>query len=148
MISPQTVQEIEQIMFRYSFAMDTRQWDRMNAVFLPDAHIILGGHVHSSRDAGVGAIRGFIECCSHTHHVNTNILVLEATEDQIRTISNFRAFHRGRGARADEVLECMGTYTDVFRQGADGWRIAERQEESPVVIGDMEQFFSDFQPAA
>lgn len=148
MISSEIYQAIEQVIYRYSFAMDTRRWEEMDRVFLDDARIYLEDQLYPSRAAGVDAIRGFIECCSQTHHMNCNIMIESATAETVRTVSGFRAWHRGRGARAEEVLECMGTYVDEFRHTAAGWRIAERREASPIAIGDIAAFFSDLVPPA
>ncbi len=141
-----TLEQIEQVIFRYSLAMDRRAWKDMDDVFVPDARIVMEDMVFPSRETGVAAIQGFIERCSQTHHVNSNILIRSVEGNDVRTVTNFRAWHRGRDARADEILECLGTYEDVFRHTPQGWRIVERIESSPIVIGSIETFFSDVAP--
>ena len=60
MIAPEILQEIEQIIYRYSFAMDTGQWQEMSKVFTPDGRIILGDRPYSWAD-GVSLLRSFME---------------------------------------------------------------------------------------
>jgi ketosteroid isomerase-like protein len=132
------------VIFRYSRAMDACDWALMDQVFTEDAEIAMGEIRFAGRAAGVEAIRACIECCSATHHMNSNILV-EFEADGARVVSNFRAWHKGVGARAGEVFEAMGTYTDSFVRTAEGWRIAVREEASPIVLGDPE-FFATVAP--
>jgi hypothetical protein len=130
---------ISQVLYRYSHAMDTGNWALMDDVFLPEALIVLGDMQFRDRSSGVAAIRAFIECCSQTHHMNSNI-VAEINGDHGQVRNYFRAWHRGRDARAAEILEAMGTYDDDFRRTADGWRILKRVEASPIMLGDMSFF--------
>lgn len=143
MISADDWFEIAQVTYRYSHAMDARRWELMDDVFLPDATIVLGDDTVEGRDNGVAAIRSFIETCSATHHVNSNLLVLDAREDRVTATCNFHAWHKGAGPTADQVLECLGTYVDEFVRTADGWRISRREEAvTGITQGDIERFFA------
>jgi SnoaL-like domain len=130
---------IGQVIYRYSHAMDTKNWALMDSVFLPDAQIVLGDMVFADRARGVAAIRAFIECCSLTHHMNSNITAT-ITADRAHVRNYFRASHKGVGPQAEQVLEAMGTYDDEFVRTSEGWRIARRVEASPIMLGDMSIF--------
>jgi len=130
---------ISRVICLYSLAMDSRDWVLMDEVFTEDAEIAMGETRFHGRAAGVAAIRACIECCSLTHHMNSNLLV-DFEAGGARALSNFRAWHKGVGERADEVFEAMGTYADRFVRTAQGWRIARRDEASPIVLGDMAFF--------
>ena len=123
----------------YSRAMDTRHFELMEQVFTPQAVIVLGAMQFRSRERGVAAIRACIDCCSLTHHMNSNIEAqIEGDRAEVR--SCFRAWHQGWGAHAHEIFEALGTYEDRFVRSAAGWRIAQRVESSPVLLGRMSFF--------
>ena len=73
MSNVEATSEIAAIIYRYSTAMDTRQWHLMDDVFTPDVIGDLGGPACSGRDETVRFIRAAIECCERTHHMNSNI---------------------------------------------------------------------------
>lgn len=132
---------ISEVIYRYSLAMDDRNWALMDSVFLPDAEIAMGDILFHGATDGIEAIRACIECCSVTHHLNGNIIVAfekDGAAAQVR--SAFRAWHRGIGEKSDTTFEAMGSYTDRFVRTDAGWRIAVRHEQSPVAIGAADLF--------
>jgi ketosteroid isomerase-like protein len=131
---------ISDVINRYSLAMDSGDWSLMDRVFTPDATISLNGTPFVGRATAVGAIRIFIQCCSLAHHMNSNVVIRSQDGDAASVISNFRAWHRGKGDRAGETFETLGTYADSFVRTAQGWRIARRDESSPIVFGDYSFF--------
>ncbi len=142
MITAADYADIQQTCYRYSYAMDARRWELMNDVFLPDALIIMNGREFRGRAAGVGEIREFIECCSVTHHMNTNLLILESSPDRAHSVLYFQAWHRGSGEHSGATVEHQGTYTDDFQRTSAGWRIAKRDEKAPIEIGDFRKVFA------
>ena len=132
--------DIAAVIYRYSLALDTRDWALMDEVFLSDAEIHLGETIFLGRERGVAAIRACIECCSVTHHMNSNVLAT-IDGDRAKVCANFRAWHRGREARSAETFEAMGHYFDDFVRSPQGWRIAKRVELGPIMLGDL-NFFS------
>jgi len=136
---PGDIAAIAAVIHRYSQAMDYRDWALMDDVFLPDAEIAMGEVRFFGRAAGVEAIRACIECCSVTHHMNSNIVA--AFDGDTAVVRNqFRAWHRGIGEKADQVFEGMGSYADRFVKTPVGWRIALREEQCPVSIGATDLF--------
>jgi ketosteroid isomerase-like protein len=137
------VVEISSVLARYSRAMDARQWHLMDDVFTDDATQEMGGLLLArGRKQIVDTIRAAIECCSHTHHMNSNIDA-SIDGDTAHVVSNFRAWHRGSGTRSDVTYEAMGTYTDEFVRTAAGWRIRGRIEDNPIEIGSADEIFAD-----
>ena len=109
----EAMSEIAAIIYRYSTAMDTRQWHLMDDVFTPDAIGDLGGLVCNGRGETVRFIRAAIECCERTHHMNSNIEAV-VTGSSARVSSRFSAWHTGKDKTRDEVFLALGTYTDEF----------------------------------
>lgn len=135
--------EIAAVIHRYSRAMDCREWELMDEVFVEDATASMNDAMFlRGREAIVALIRAAIECCSITHHMNSNIeAVIEGDTARVRNL--FRAWHRGRDARAQLVFEALGSYEDEFVRTPDGWRIRHRAERSPIELGDQAEFFAE-----
>jgi hypothetical protein len=142
--------QICEVLYRYSDAMDRRDWPLMDGVFTADATAHIGGYLFpKGRDVIVATIRAAIECCSVTHHMNTNVQA-QIDGDRAHVRHRFLAWHRGRGACADTTYLTLGTYTDEFVRTPEGWRIRHRQERNPVEIwgganapGDQQTFFAE-----
>lgn len=139
--------EISAVIARYSTAMDERQWHLMDDVFLEDATVNMNGQMFcNGRAKIVHLIRTAIECCSITHHMNSNIEVT-FSGDTARVVNKFRAWHRGKGPREHLVFEALGDYTDDFVRTPHGWRIRHRAERSLIDIGaSQEEFFAEAMP--
>jgi ketosteroid isomerase-like protein len=143
----EAVGEITAIIYRYSTAMDTRQWQLMDEVFTADAVGDMGGLICNGRTEAVTFIRTAIECCAKTHHMNSNIETV-VTGDTARVHSKFSAWHRGKNGTKDSVLLALGTYTDDFVRTSAGWRIKRRAEQPQMEVwidasrpGNMSEFF-------
>lgn len=142
--------EISAVIYRYSTAMDERQWQLMDDVFIEDAAVDMGGYLFPrGRAQIVHTIRAAIECCASTHHMNSNIEAGIAG-DTARVTNKFRAWHRGKGTHQRVVFEALGNYSDEFVRTPAGWRIKHRTERSPIEIlsdstkfGGIESFFAD-----
>jgi hypothetical protein len=134
MINPRDLAEIMQVLSRYSMAMDLRRWELMDEVFLPDAEIVMNGAVLKPSYRGIAVIRNAIEFCSYTQHLNGTTLV-EKAGDRVIVTTNVRAWHRG-GENDGKSYEAIGRYVDLFVLTPKGWRIARRDEQIPIFIGD------------
>lgn len=134
---------ITEVINRYSTAMDSGQWPLMDDVFVEEGTVDMNGAMFCrGRDQIVHLIRTAIECCSITHHMNSNIEAV-VDGDTARVSSKFRAWHRGRGAREHLTFEALGYYDDDFVRTPSGWRIQHRAEKSPIEFGDQLEFFAE-----
>jgi hypothetical protein len=138
MLSADDHVQITQVLNRYSMAMDLRRWELMDEVFLPEGEVVMNGTVLKPSRRGVAVIREFIERCSYTHHINSTTLV-EVIGGEVVVTTNVRAWHRG-GATDETVLEAIGRYVDRFVRTPQGWRIARREENVPIFLGDNSLF--------
>lgn len=134
---------IAEVINRYSTSMDSRQWDLMDDVFLDNATVDMNDAMFCrGRTQILHLIRTAIECCSITHHMNSNIEAV-VDGDTARVTSKFRAWHRGRGVREHLTFEALGYYHDEFLRTPEGWRIQHRAERSPIEFGDQLEFFAE-----
>jgi len=140
--------EIAAVIYRYSAAMDTNQWQLMDYVFTEDATADMGGFLFPvGRAHIVATIRAAIECCSLTHHMNRNIDIA-FDGDKARVTNRFQAWHKGKGETGNITYEALGTYTDDFVRTPAGWRIKHRMERNPIEVwgemkpGSQEMFFA------
>ena len=134
---------IAAVIHRYSRAMDCREWQLMEQVFVEDATATFNDTTFlRGRAQVVGLIRAAIECCSITHHMNTNIeAVIEGDTARVRNL--FRAWHRGAAERTHISFEALGSYEDEFVRTRAGWRIRHRAERSPIEFGDGAALFGE-----
>jgi hypothetical protein len=138
MLSADDHAEILQVLAKYCAAIDLRRWALMDEVFLPDADIYMNGELLKPAARGVAVIRDSIECCSFTQHLIGSTLV-ETDGERVTVTTQVRAWHRG-GEGDKLVIEAMGHYRDRFVCAPQGWRIARREENVPVMMGDMPLF--------
>jgi hypothetical protein len=124
--------EIQDLLTSYSHAIDSRNWDALDAVFTKDAHIDYSemggsaGNLTETKDFLAKAMPGF---SSFQHLVATTKLDFEGDDlARGKTIChNPMVVDKGEGKT--HVFFCGLWYRDVFVRTADGWRIKERYEE-------------------
>jgi 3-phenylpropionate/cinnamic acid dioxygenase small subunit len=124
--------EIQELLVRYSHAVDTRDWEMYENVFTPDAFIdytCFGGPA-----GGVKEIRAFLEMAmpnfsSFQHMIaNTVLDFVDADHVKGRTICH-NPMVMDLGGDKTHVFYCGLWYVDEIVRTADGWRIAKRVEE-------------------
>jgi 3-phenylpropionate/cinnamic acid dioxygenase small subunit len=124
--------EIDDLLTRYATAVDTRDWDLYQTVFTPDAVIdytssggIRGGLTEVTKWLS-DALSGF----SMSQHLVTN-RDIRLTGD---TATSHSYFYNPMGrTKRDGTLALMfvgGYYRDRLRRTAEGWRIAERIQDT------------------
>ena len=123
--------EIQDLLVRYSHAIDTRQWDLLDQVFTPDAHI---DYTAMSGDKGnLSEIKAFLDksfkLFSASQHMITNSAVeLDGDEATGRTMCH-NPMVSGTKDGGTHVWFCGLWYCDKLVRTPDGWRISERVEE-------------------
>jgi 3-phenylpropionate/cinnamic acid dioxygenase small subunit len=123
--------EIQDLLVRYSHAVDSRDWDAFEEVFSADAVIDyteMGGP-----RGGVKETRAFLESAmpmfsSFQHMIANTVLELDGDTARARTIChNPMVLDRGEGQT--HVFFCGLWYRDVLVRTPEGWRIKDRYEE-------------------
>jgi 3-phenylpropionate/cinnamic acid dioxygenase small subunit len=124
--------EIDDLLTRYATAVDTRDWDLYQTVFTPDALIDytssggIRGELAEVTKWLSDALSGF----SMSQHLVTNRDIRVAGD----TATSRSYFYNPMGRiKRDGTLDLMfvgGYYRDQLRRTGDGWRIAERIQDT------------------
>jgi hypothetical protein len=129
--------EIQELLVAYSYAIDGRDFDALDNVFTPDAHIDYtemggsAGNVAETKDfltKNMGNFAGF------QHMVATTKLEFGEQDEQGRDIVRGRTICHNpmvidKGNGKTHVFFCGLWYRDVFVRTDQGWRIKDRYEE-------------------
>lgn len=123
--------EIEDLLARYSFAIDERDWDALDTIFTPDARI---DYSETGGAAGtVAEMKRWLPIALERfpvfqHLVATMKLDVDGDEARCRTILFNPMVHEADdGARQTFFIGLW--YRDRLVRTAEGWRICERHEE-------------------
>ncbi|WP_433634878.1 nuclear transport factor 2 family protein [Nocardia sp. CA-120079] len=132
---------IIEIINRYAYALDSREWGMLDQIFSGDAVARYGSHESAQligREAIVKSIRSFLGGCGPSQHLLGNHIV-EIDGDSAISVCKARVYHYGSGSRSElEPYECFGIYRDQLRRLAEGWRISSRTFEVQLTVGDPE----------
>ena len=128
--------EIDDLLTRYATAIDTQDWDLLDTVFTPDAHI---DYTSSGGTAGTypdvkAWLAQILPAFVGYQHVVTNVTVVF---DETRSTATSRAyFYNPMGVDRDGVTAMFyvgGYYRDRLAHTAEGWRITERVEDQAAI---------------
>ena len=140
--------EINELLVRYSHAVDTQDWEAYARVFTPDATIDyteMGGprgDVPSTVEFLRAAMSTFL---SYQHMVSNTVLSIDGDTATARTICyNPMVLDRGEGAT--HVFFCGLWYRDVLVRTPDGWRIHDRYEERSYIHNAPEEMAAATSP--
>ncbi|TML58422.1 MAG: nuclear transport factor 2 family protein [Actinobacteria bacterium] len=131
--------EIDDLITRYATAVDTKDWDLYRTVFTDDAVID-----YTSAGGIRGSLGEVVEWLSHalklfpmTQHLITNRHVVLDGDTATGRSYYYNPLGRPDDKGGMQLLFFGGYYNDRFRRTADGWRIAERVEETAWVEGSL-----------
>lgn len=131
--------EIEELMHRYAFMVDRREWSLMDAVFAPGAIIdyeSTGGIKGPYRETLAWLDRALAPWPLNLHCISN--LQLELAGDTARSRCAFLApMGRARADGSHEVITNAGHYEDRLVRTPAGWRIAERSCRQILRIGEL-----------
>jgi 3-phenylpropionate/cinnamic acid dioxygenase small subunit len=123
--------DIDDLLTRYASAIDGRDWELLDTVFLHDAHL-------DYRSAGgiageYPAVRRWLTDVlpvfdAMQHHVLNRIV--RQNGDEVRATSNFFNVNVLEIAKAPWIFKVGGRYHDRLVLDGGTWRIAERIEET------------------
>jgi len=145
-------QEHIDILNRYAYALDTRDWPGLAALFTDDAIFaarrLLGSGSGEAdafsltgRDKLVETIAAIISSLSATHHMMSNYIVDIEPSGAVATAScHFRAYHAGAGERAHLFEESLGRFDLKTVRVGSGWRIQRMDETIMIMLGTPEAF--------
>lgn len=122
--------EIQELFARYSHAIDTAQWDLLDEVFTPDAHIdysSMGGIAGSlaEQKAFLDANLPTIFARGYQHLISNTLFEIDGDTARTRTM----CFNPMVIKDQQHVMFCGLWYVDTLVRVDGRWRIAERVED-------------------
>jgi len=117
--------EIVRVLDLYATTLDSREWVLLREVFTANAAVNFGEGPTCDVGEVIDAIRGFLDGCGPTQHLQGNYRV-DIDGDTASSRCYIRAFHLGKDLHTGETYEMAGEYIDTLVRTADGWRISER----------------------
>lgn len=117
--------DIVDVVNRYATALDSQDWDLLDAVFSRDVAANFIGNELRGLDAVKEMVRGMLGGLGPSQHLIANHRV-SLDGDEAGCISAVRAFAAGPGDDR-RTYELWGEYRDRLRRLPEGWRIVERE---------------------
>jgi hypothetical protein len=119
---------IQDVLTRYSTAIDTKNFKLLDDVFLPDG---IGDYTESGGPrAALPEIKVWLaqalSIFTVVQHLVTNVTVEINHNDAVSTCYLFNPLGYPRADGGIEMLYCGATYRDHLHRTAKGWRIRER----------------------
>lgn len=123
----------------YCWALDGKDWDALDDVFVPEATADLGRRLEGI-DAIKARVRGALESLDDSQHmVATHQVRIDGDRATCRCY--LQAQHVRRGVDGGETFMFAGRYEDQLVRTVAGWRIAHRDlvrmwtDGNPAVVG-------------
>ena len=132
-------EEIEQLLYRYAWMVDRRDWQLMDDVFAEGATVdytSTGGQKGAYRETLRWLARALEPWPANLHFI-TN-LQLEIHGDRARSRCYFLApMARHLPDGSQQVITTAGLYLDELVRTPAGWRIAKRDCQQSVTLGQL-----------
>jgi 3-phenylpropionate/cinnamic acid dioxygenase small subunit len=129
-------QQVIRVLNRYALCLDNRDWQGLEDVFVEEATASYGGRPVTGRPAVVEWVSRFLDVCGPTQHLLGNYEI-QIEGDRATSTTQARVVHVGAGDRARLTpYESIGTYSDQLVRTARGWRIAHRDFDVRIQLGD------------
>lgn len=131
--------EINDLLIRYTRAIDQKDWNLLDTCFLPDAQV---DYVSSGGIAGkYPEVRKWLEMAlaafpTTVHYVTNSSVDLKGDRAAARTaVYNPMVFHNPDGS--PHIFNVGAYYVDELVRTPEGWRIAKRTEEQAFLDGSL-----------
>jgi hypothetical protein len=146
--------EIEDLLQRYTAAIDAKDWDLLDRVFAPDAtldYTASGGPVGPFPEVKAWLARA-LALFPMTHHlIGKSTVKLDGDRAECRTIfynpmgmpiDDDGRFVADGGGTGQHVFVVGGFYNDSCIRTPDGWRIVRKVEEQSYLTGGFAEGFA------
>ena len=131
--------EIDELLARYSRALDFRQFEELEGIFTPDADFDAGGLGHPHGPAAIRAmIEGTIGGLDSTQHLVGKSIIEFSEDGNSAEVRTYLISQHIRESAPGPVKHYFlgGEYADRVVRTADGWRIAYRRLDRMWKQGD------------
>ncbi len=133
--------EIDDLLTRYSTAIDSKDFDLLDQVFTPDAIIDYSSAAPGVRGNRAEMKRWLSEVLARfpmtQHLVSNKAITLDGDSGTGRTMFYNPMGWTKEGSEELKLFFVGGYYHDKFVRTPDGWRIVERIEQSAWTVGDL-----------
>jgi hypothetical protein len=131
--------EIDELLARYSRALDFRNFDELEGIFTPDSEFDAGGLGHPHGPAAIRAmIEGTIGGLDATQHLVGKSIIAFGEDGNSADVRTYLISQHIRESAPGPVKHYFlgGEYFDRVVRTADGWRIAFRRLDRMWKQGD------------
>lgn len=131
--------EVESVLKRYAWAIDTHEFDRLDDVFTPDAFLdytTAGGIKGDYPDVKTWLARVLPQFPAYQHYI-TNVEVVFDGDSATSRAAFFNPMLHDRADGTRASFQCGGEYRDKWVRTSDGWRIKDRFEQTVWVDGEF-----------
>jgi hypothetical protein len=141
-LSPQEISdrlEIQDLLIRYTRAIDTKDYGLLDTCFMPDAHVdytASGGSKGPYPEVRAWLEKALSPFAAMMHFIGNTTLELSGDRASARTyVVNPMGFPNPDGSL--HVFTVYAHYVDELVRTPDGWRIAKRVEEQALLEGSL-----------
>jgi 3-phenylpropionate/cinnamic acid dioxygenase small subunit len=131
--------QIQDLLVRYTRAIDTKDWNLLDSCFTPDAHVdytATGGVAGSYPEVRAWLAKALAPFPITVHYVTNSQVELDGDRARARTlVLNPMFFANPDGSLHDFTIGA--TYVDELVWTDAGWRIARRSEEAGYMQGQL-----------
>jgi hypothetical protein len=142
--------EIIDVINQYTTALDTKNWEMLEATMTPDGQADFGNlsavGVLDSPQALVDTCRRSLQDLDATQHLQGNYVV-EVTGDTAKASCYLQASHWAEGLPGGNQFVVWAKYRDDFVRTENGWRIKMRHLET-IHTGGNQNLFAEAAEAA
>ena len=131
--------QIDDLLTRYTVAIDQKDWSLLDTCFTPDAHL---DYTSAGGVAGdYSKVREWLEAAlvpfpMTMHYISNSVVELGGDEATARTaVLNPMGFRNEDGSL--HIFTVGAYYNDQLTRTDDGWRIRERIEEQAFMEGSL-----------
>ncbi|MEV3964234.1 nuclear transport factor 2 family protein [Nocardia sp. NPDC050193] len=129
-------QAIIDVLNRYSYALDPRDWPMLEDLH-PEATGDYGGFQAEDGATLIQTISGYLDSCGPSQHLLGNYRVT-VEDDDAESSCYIRVIHIEEGERAGlRPYESIGTYHDRLRRTPEGGRIVHRRFDVRIQVDDI-----------
>jgi 3-phenylpropionate/cinnamic acid dioxygenase small subunit len=123
--------EIDDLLIRYTVAIDTKDWELLDTVYTPDAKIdytTSGGIKGEYPEVRAWLAKALAPFTMTQHLISNSVVQIDGDTATARTMV-FNPMGTDDGKGGLELFYVGAWYDDELVRTEDGWRIAERFEE-------------------
>ena len=133
--------DIEDVLTRYAWALDSKQFDELDRVFTPDAHVDYtssGGEAGAYPDVKAWLAKVLPHFPAYQHLVTNKQITVDGDHATSRS-EFYNPMVMAQRDGTTSIFFVGGEYHDQLVRTPDGWRITDRLEKSIWTDGAVPQ---------